>query len=144
MSDTALAIYGAINLDGEYADFAQGYKEAAQIRSFVNAYNGRHPATPLKFIGYYRQNMMDAYPNIVSYPDIVMFGHSRWQGKTIIQKAKPYVDLIRRYGKIPTVLLGNYYKDQTTDQTVYLTANDVTANFHKVIDPPPEGLGLTL
>jgi hypothetical protein len=140
--DSKLANYSAVNLDGEYADPNVAFSEASQIRAFVNAYNGRHPTTPLKWIAFYHLNIIDAQPSIVQYPDIVMFGKSWWITGDILKNAPHYVSLIQQYGRTPGVTLGNYRHDPVTKKVTYYSAAQVLANFHAVIDPAPAGLGL--
>jgi hypothetical protein len=141
-TDSELSLYSAVNLDGEYPQLAQAYAEAPLIRAFIDAYNGRHPTTPLTWVAFYNLKDINANPSIVSYPDVVYMGKNEWMGQQIVSNAQSYVSLIRSYGRVAGVELTNGTHWETTP--TYYTAAQILANFHAVIDPPPNGLGLSV
>jgi hypothetical protein len=146
--DSQASKYAAINLDGEYKDFDQALNEAKQIRSFIDDFNNRHQKDPgfnsLRFVAFYHLNIIDAHPDIVNYPDVVIVGKSNWNASNLEEIATPYINIIKNAGKTPVILLGNTKKEKSTQSKDKYTPGEILDNFHSVIDTPPKGLGITI
>jgi hypothetical protein len=146
LTDAQALNYTAINLDGEYKDFAQALTEAPQIRAWVDNFNARHAKdsgfSALKFVAFYHLNIIDTYPQIINYPDIVVVGKSNWSGPDLAQNAAPYINLIKKAGKVPAVLLGDNKKDKALLSPEKYTSQEILSNFYSLIDTPPTGLGI--
>lgn len=147
-TDTVLAQYSAVNLDGEYKDFNQALSDAQNIRSFVDEYNLRYKNTPgsspLKFVAFYHLNIINAEPSIVNYPDVILVGKSEWDSANIQSASGNYIETITKAGKTPGILLGDSAGNPSTRTKSLRSNSDVLASFQRIIDPPPQGLGLKI
>jgi hypothetical protein len=146
MGDQALAGYSAVNFDVEDKDFANAFKETQDARHYVDDYNARHQGTPgfspLRFTAFFHLNIIDAYPDVVKYPDVVLVGKTVWNPQNIHAEADHYIKLIRDAGRTPGVLLGELKSDRSTRTKTANTADEVAAGFDKVVTPSPVGLGV--
>jgi|GEM_PF-5091202 hypothetical protein len=137
--------YSAINLDGEYSDFRKAYDEAVAIRSFVDAENTKRikegNLEPLAFVAFYHLNIINAYPDIVRYPDIVLIGKTNWDESTVKPEAQRYVNLIKNANRTPGILLGAYTKDAQGKELK--SAQSLVKTMQVVMDPT-NGLGVNV
>jgi len=143
--DQKLARYSTIHLDGEGYSPGQASAEAPKIRAFVDAYNQRHPTLKLTWVAYYINSIILAeHAGILQYPDMVTTGASRWQTSISAMQSdtKPYMDMIRAAGRIPSVRLCDYDSPHNSSR-VTLTASQLAAQIQAVVDPPPAGMGIT-
>lgn len=131
-----IADYSALSLDGEYEDFALALADAPRIRQWIS-----DNAPALRFVAFYHLNIIDAYPDVVRYPDVTIVGKTAWSAANMQAKAKKYIDLVLAAGKTPAILLGDL-KAENRSKTPNTPA-EVLANFKEVTDAPPDGLGLT-
>lgn len=140
-----LRTYAAVNLDGEGRDFDASLKDARAIRALVDSHNASHnsdPAhRPLRFVAFYHMRIIDAHPEIVGYPDVVLVGKSYWtagniagqtQGERRRRTATSYLKLIRDAGREPGILLGSPEKGKHD-------AAEILKTFKTCLAPVSEG-----
>lgn len=130
----SLEDYSAINWDSEGKDFNKEYEDALKIRKFIDSYNTKNN-TSIKFIAFFHLNIIDANPDIVSYPDIILVGKTSWNSSNIIQESEKYINIIKNKDKIPGILLGEKKSDESTRTKISHTQNEVRSNFDNIISP---------
>lgn len=147
-TDKELAKYAAINWDSEGKDFNKEYQDAKKIREFVDSYNRRHindsNFSPLKFIAFFHLNIIKANPDILKYPEVILVGKTSWNASNVKQESSEYLNLIKKYGKVAGILLGNEKAIQASKTKVLNTKDEVIANFEKVFSASPNGLGVNV
>jgi hypothetical protein len=122
----------AFNLDGEYRDFDRALEEAKKIRALIDDLNRRRAddpsRRPLRFTAFYHMRIIDAHPEIVKYPDVVLIGKSYWDSETLLgrgdrrrRSASKYVKLIREAGREPGILLGSPAKARHSTEDILKT-----------------------
>ena len=106
-TDSYLAQFSDINLDGEYSDAGTALSETQQIRAFIDSYNQRSGRAIL-FSAYYPLSILDAGPTLVQYPDITFVGKTNWDTPSgIVANAPHYLSLISQAGRTPGIHITN-------------------------------------
>lgn len=138
--------YAAINWDSEGKDFYKEYQDAQKIRKFIDQYNQDNKNNPnqipLRFTAFFHLNIIEAYPEIVSYPDVILVGKTSWNNRNISEESSKFINLIKSKGKTPGILLGEKKSDKTTRTKVSNSQNELDLNFESVVSDA--GLGLEI
>lgn len=137
----SLSNYAALNLDGEYRDYDQAIADVKRIRQLVDKENTRRKTAkqpPLQYLAFFHMRIIDAKPEIVKYPDVVLIGKSYWDAESILGKgrrrrrnATDYLKRIRAAGREPGILLGSPSKESHTAESIVKTISVCTRPVEK-------------
>jgi hypothetical protein len=136
--------YKAINLDGEYKDFDLALEDAKKFRQAIDKINGEREKDPIQFVAFYHMEIIDAHPEIVKYPDVVMIGKTYWNAQNITgdgktgrrREAAGYIKLIRDAGREPAILLGG---GESKARQFNITSDSVIETAKVCLASPSEG-----